>query len=285
VLGSRCAAFLQRAASKVNYMMVPTAWIVGVGLASLLSGQALPAAQAGGPQPYAAGEMLTYDVTWSVFHAGEVTATLTRLEGDRPGTYEVITTARSQGFVSLLYKVENEFRSLFDSETTCSKQIVKKINEGRRHRNTRIVFDRVQKLAILDESDPTKPDQPPKHAENEIPACVADVVTAFYFARRQPLRVGESFRLPINDGAKTYEVVVDVQAREQIQTPLGTLPAFRVEPKVFGGLYKRKGRMLIWFSDDEQRLPLRIKASVAVGTITGTLRSVSTVTPDTSASQ
>ena len=68
---------------------------------------------------------------------------------------------------------------------------------------------------------------------------------------------------------------MDVQAREQIQTPLGTRFAFRVEPTVFGGLYKRKGRMLIWFSDDEQRLPLRIKASMSIGTITGTLKSAS----------
>jgi hypothetical protein len=38
--------------------------------------------------------------------------------------------------------------------------------------------------------------------------------------------------------------------------------------------------MLIWFSDDEQRLPLRIQASIAIGSITGTLRSVSPVPPN-----
>jgi hypothetical protein len=109
---------------------------------------------------------------------------------------------------------------------------------------------------------------------------VTDVVTAFYFVRRQPLRVGEQLHLPINDGAKTYMVNVEIQAREQIQTPLGVRTALRVEPKVFGGLYTRRGRMLIWFSDDEQRLPLRIQASIAVGSITGTLRSASPVPPN-----
>lgn len=257
-------------------MRVRAFWIVGAGLATLLwAGAVARAAEQASALPFAPGETLTYDVTWTVFPAGQVTATLGRLEGGSRETYEVLTTARSQGFVSLLYNVENEFRSLFDRETTCSKQILKKINEGRRHRDTRIVFDAARKLAILDEADPTNPDAPHKHAENEIPSCVTDVITAFYFVRRQPLRVGDQIRLPINDGAKTYEVGIEVQAREQIQTPLGTRAAFRVEPKVFGGLYRRKGRMLIWFSDDEQRLPLRIKASIAVGTITGTLRSVS----------
>jgi hypothetical protein len=248
--------------------------------ALLLTARAPHAGEQPGAPPFVPGETLTYDVTWSIFPAGQVSATLDRAKGSQRETYEVITKARSQGFVSVLYNIDNEFHSLFDPQTLCSIQIHKKINEGRRHRDTRIVFDPARKLAILDERDPTKPDAPPKHAENAIPQCVEDVVTAFYYVRRRPLRVGDQIRLPINDGAKTYDVSVEVQAREQIQTPLGARAAFRVEPKVFGGLYKRPGRMLIWFSDDAQRLPLRIKASVSMGTITGTLRSVSLAPPD-----
>jgi len=227
-----------------------------------------------GSGPFAPGETLSYDVTWSIFPAGQVTVTLKRAEGRTPEAFEVVTTARSQGFVSLLYNVQNEFHSYFDPATACALEIRKNINEGRRHKNTRIVFDAGRRLAILDEEDLTKPGTPAKHTENEIPACVADVVTAFYQVRRQTLRVGEPILVPLNDGAKTYEVTVEVQAHEPIQAPLGLRNAFRVEPKVFGGLYKRKGRMLIWFSDDEQRLPLRIQASLAIGTLTGTLKSV-----------
>jgi hypothetical protein len=50
-----------------------------------------------------------------------------------------------------------------------------------------------------------------------------------------------------------------------------------VEPKVFSGLFKRKGRMLVWFSDDDQRLPVRIKFMITVGTFTATLQSVTHV--------
>lgn len=224
---------------------------------------------------FAPGEKLTYEVIWSIFPAGEVSATLRSVEDGAGDAYEITTTARSQGFVSLLYNVQNEFHSLFDPETACSRSISKKINEGRRHKETRIVFDGSRKLAILDERDLTRPHDPPKHAENAIPACVEDVVTAFYFLRRQDLQVGHPIQLPVNDGSKTYDVTVEVQAREQIQTPLGNREALRVEPKVFGGLFKRKGRMLIWFSDDEQHLPLRIKFMVSIGSLTGILRSVS----------
>jgi hypothetical protein len=224
--------------------------------------------------PYAPGETLTYEVTWSIFRAGEVAATL-RSAGEGPGdVHEVKTTARSQGFVSLLFPVQNEFYSFFDPQTVCSRRISKKVNEGRRHKETEIVFDAARKLAVLDERDLARPNALPKHAENLIPSCVEDVVAAFYFLRRQTFELGRSIRVPVNDGSKTYEVTVEVQARERIQTPLGNRDAFRVEPKVFDGLFKRKGRMLIWFSDDEQHLPLRIKFMIAVGSITGTLKSV-----------
>jgi hypothetical protein len=258
----------------IAYMDVrPGRFLSGVLLALLWVGPQ-PASVEQSAHPFSPGETLTYDVTWSVFRAGEVTATLRSVNEGPHDAYEAITTARSQGFVSLLFDVQNEFRSLFDPQTLCSSRITKKINEGRRHKDTSIVFDRVRKLAILDEHDLTKPGAPPKHTENDIPACVEDVVTAFYYLRRQQFELGHSIKLPVNDGSKTHEVTVEVQAREKIQTPLGDMEAFRVEPKVFSGLFKRKGRMLIWFSADERHLPLRIKAMIAVGSITGTLRAV-----------
>jgi len=227
--------------------------------------------------PFQPGESLTYDVAWSIFHAGTVTATLQSGSQGSKDNYTVITTAQSEGFASLLFNVQNEFRSLFNPQTLCSERISKKINEGRRHKETEIVFDSQRKLAILDERDLSKPHDPPKHAENEIPICVEDVVTAFYYLRNQEFQIGKPIHLPVNDGSKTYDVTLDVQAREALQTPLGRRSAIRVEPKVFSGLFKRKGRMLVWFSDDDQHLPLRIKFMIAVGPITATLKSVTRV--------
>ena len=225
-------------------------------------------------EPFAPGEMLTYDVTWTVFRAGEVTATLqAKREGERE-IYEVTATARSEGFVSLLFDVNNVFRAISSPQTLCSESIAKQVSEGRRHKDTHIAFDYARKLALLDERDLNQSGAPPKHAESDIPPCVEDVVTAFYYLRRQPLEIGHTIELPVNDGSKTQRVVVEVQAREKVQTPMGTFDALRVEPKVFNGLLKRKGRMLIWFSADERQLPLRIKAMISAGTITGTLRSV-----------
>jgi hypothetical protein len=245
-----------------------------IAVASLMT---LSAGEPAVPRPFAPGERLTYSITWSVFEAGEVDATIEQSAATAADRDEIVTTARSHGFVSMLYALNDEFKSRLNPDTMCSSGISKRVVEGRRRKQTEIVFDASRQMAVLDEHNLAKPGEPPKHGEEPIPPCVQDVVSAFYFLRSQPMRVGDRIKVPVNDGSKTTEVTAEVQAREQIDTPLGRRYAFRVEPTVFGSLFKRKGRMLIWFSDDERRLPLRIKAIISVGTITGTLQSASGV--------
>jgi hypothetical protein len=231
---------------------------------------------------FSPGEVLTYDVTWTIFRAGVVTSTLREASEGNHDTFEVTATAQSEGFVPLLFNVNDVFRATSSPQTLCSEGITKKVYEGHRHKDTQIAFDYARKKAVLNERDLNQPQAQPKHAESDIPPCVEDVVTAFYYLRRQELEIGHTLELPVNDGSKTQRVIVDVQAREKVQTPMGTFDALRVEPKVFSGLLKRKGRMLIWLSADERQLPLRIKAMIAVGSITGTLRSVTYPKQDTS---
>jgi Protein of unknown function (DUF3108) len=251
-------------------------FMILAGLAVLTAGAALPlCAVDAGALPFAPGETLTYDITWSVFYAGQVVAKLEKDDDDPGDDYDVTATATSAGFASLLYKVQDHFRSVLDPQTLCSRGIQKTVNEGRRHKKTDIVFNSSRRVAILDERDLSKPRDPVKHKENPIAACTQDVVSAFYYLRSQPMHVGEKIHLAVNDGSKTKEVVADVVARERIETPMGAFEAFRVEPTVFGSLYKRRGRMLLWISDDPHHLPLRIKAELSLGAITGTLTSVS----------
>ena len=78
----------------------------------------------------------------------------------------------------------------------------------------------------------------------------------------------------INDGGRTYNVEVEVQAQEEVRTPLGVFQTFRLEPKVFDGLFKTKGRLFVWLTNDAARMPVQLKAKVNIGTITVALTQV-----------
>jgi hypothetical protein len=62
-----------------------------------------------------------------------------------------------------------------------------------------------------------------------------------------------------------------------VKTPAGTFQTTRYEAFLFNGvLFGRKGRLFIWISDDEARLPVQIRVQLPfyIGTVTIQLEKV-----------
>lgn len=242
-------------------------------LLAWLAAGALLGSPAGAQQartPFVDGEKLLYTVRWRLMVAGYAELALQKNSG-ASGAWKVTAKANSTGYVSNIYKVEDEYRSSFRNPSLCSNGIEKTINEGERHREVSLEFDRPRRLALLRDRD-ARDGAPPRVAQFSIPDCVHDILSALYYARTQPLQVGQSFEFPVNDGGKTIQIRVDVQAEEEVQTELGTFQAIRVEPDLFSGnVFQGKGRLFVWFTKDASRLPVQLKAQIGVGTITASL--------------
>ena len=222
--------------------------------------------------PFEVGERFTYNVSWKVFDAGIATMTLAeKMSFQNEETYRINATVYSTGIVSALFKVVDVFESFFQARDLCSRRITKRIQEGRRHRETVVTFDAKARRAKMEDRDLNLPDLPPKRTESPVPSCVQDVISALYVIRTKTLRVGELVQFPINDGGRTYDVTVEIQAQEEVRTPAGTFQAFRLEPKVFDGLFKSKGRLFVWVTTDSARMPIQLKAKINIGTITASL--------------
>jgi hypothetical protein len=214
------------------------------------------------------GEHLEYSGTWRLWHAGFATADLKQADGNE----EIEFAADTVGIVSVLYPVRDRIESRYDPETYCATEVVKDTVEGRRKRHTAIFYQPDVHQLVLDEQNLNNRPPTSKHEIKPIPGCVLDMFSGIYYVRTLPLRVGEVYNFPVNEGGNTIEVQVVADLKETITTPAGTFNTIRTEPKVFNHkLFKRKGRMWIWFSDDDRRLPVMLKAKVLWGTITATL--------------
>jgi len=223
--------------------------------------------------PFEAGETLRYAVSWRSFPAGHAQLRLSR-EDSPQQRWQVTAQAQSTGYVSNLYKVEDEFQSTFRNPSFCSAGIRKDIHEGDRHREVTIQFDAARQLALLEDRDKAA-DAPPKQERFPIPECVQDILSALYYARAQPLEIGQSFEFPLNDGQETIRIRAEVQALEEVQTEIGSFQAFRVEPDVFSGnLFSGKGRLFVWFAADAGRIPVQLRAQTGFGTIEASLTAV-----------
>jgi hypothetical protein len=206
---------------------------------------------------------LVYQAEWRLWTAGTARFLL---EDAGLNMQRVTGTAESAGFVSSLYPVHDRFQSVFDRRTFCSQSINKHAEEGFHKRETLINFNYTRHVSVLDETN-LKNNQV-KHVENEIPNCVTDVVSGIFYVAAQKLALGDTYTFPLNDGNKTLDVTVRVEAKEQVKVPAGTFNTVRVAPTASAGVLKDKGRVWIWYSDDPRHIPVQMRARMLWGTLT-----------------
>jgi hypothetical protein len=213
--------------------------------------------------PFPNGLALTYQAEWRLWKAGTARFTL---EDAGSNMQRITGTAESSGFVSVLYPVHDRFQSVFDRRTFCSQSINKHAEEGFHKRETLINFDYARRKSILDETNLKSSEV--KHVENDIPGCVTDVISGIFYAAAQKLAVGDAYTFPLNDGNKTLDVTVRVEAKEPVKVPAGTFNTIRIAPQANSGVLKDRGRVWIWYSDDARHIPVQMRARMLWGTLT-----------------
>ena len=202
-----------------------------------------------------------YGVEWHLFNAGTAT-----LKMEAAGSEQRVTiNADSVGVVNVLFSVHDRFEARFSPQTFCSLRVVKHSEEGSRKRDTQIRFDYSRGKSVLDEKNLKTGES--KHAENDIPSCVTDVITGFSYLASLPLQTGNSYSFSINDGGKTADVEARVEGRERVKTPAGTFSAVRVVAAPTTGPLKGKGKVWVWYSDDANRTPVQMRSKLGWGTL------------------
>jgi len=232
--------------------------------ATLPSISAAPSAQIVPPPPdyrFPDGQTYVYGVEWHLFNAGTARV---GLRGNGP-EQQVTATAVSAGVVSALYKVNDHFEAFFDPHRFCSQRVSKHIEEGSHARQSELQFDYARGKSVLNEKNLKSGEQ--KHAENDIPACVTDVVSGFYYLASLPLQVGNAYAFIVNDGGKTNEVTAHVETREKVKVPAGTFEVVRVKAEAISGVMKGKGTVWAWFTDDGTHTPVQMRSKLGWGTL------------------
>jgi len=102
---------------------------------------------------------------------------------------------------------------------------------------------------------------------------VLDIFSALYFLRNQQLTVGETIQLHLFDSNRYAAVPVRIVRREKIHLPgLHQVETLLVKPELTTeGFFRRTGEILVWLTDDEFHLPVRMETEIALGRVTAEL--------------
>ncbi len=224
---------------------------------------------------FSVGERLTYSVRWTGIHVGHATLEVKDIiafNGYR--AYKVISQAQSNDFFSLIYRVEDIVQSFIDINKFHSLRLDKRQEEGN-YRSFKITeYDQVNHMAR--QFKYKYRDGSVEEQKFSIPPDVHDILSCFYYLRNQDLKVGESIFIKVNADDKNYDLEVKVHKKERIEIQdLGAYDAILVEPLAkFQGIFVRKGKILIWVTDDSRKIPLLMKSKIPMGSIVAVLEKI-----------
>ena len=219
--------------------------------------------------PFTQGEVFQYRVEWRLIQAGRATLSWEPLKSGASSPRHAKLQVQSTGLVSKLYKVDDVYTANMN-ERFCVQTTHTIANEGRRNRETNVVYDANEKKARYIERDMNK-NTTVGEREIEIPDCVHEIIGGLYKLREMRLAPGQTVEIPISDGKKSVLARVEAQEKEQVKTEAGTHQTVRYEAFLFNNvLYRRSGRLYIWLTDDDRRIPvqIRVRLQFHIGTIT-----------------
>ena len=211
-------------------------------------------------QKFVEGETLDYNLTWLKITGGTARMTISP-SGD--ANYLITSVARSSPSFSRFFKVRDVIETTIARNDFSTLRYVKRLDED---------GDQIEEVTVVEDGTATRTRKKVKKVR--VPRPVFDPISLIYHLRTLDLTSGKAYAFDIIADGKLYSVSARAVRKEKITTPAGTFNCVRVEPRMTSGGVEREERLFIWYSDDERKLPVRIRTEVKVGAITATLRGV-----------
>lgn len=211
---------------------------------------------------FGVGERLEFSINYGPIVAGSAAMEIeeiTRYNNHK--CFRLVSTAKSNKFFSLFFKVNDRVESLMDVYGLFSLHFEKHLREGKYRADRYVDFDQKRHLAFADgDTMPVK-------------EYVQDALSSLYYIRTLNLQVGNSVFVENHSDKKNYSLEVKVLRREKVRVPAGEFDCLVVEPMLrASGIFKHKGKLTVWLTDDQFKIPVLMKSKVAVGSIASKLK-------------
>jgi hypothetical protein len=270
-----CLVFWLNETNQINQInpsrqsRVSRAWLV---LACLLLGAmsgVVSWAEAGelsSARSFQVGEQLTYEISWLNITAGTAVMAVSDggMDGERP-LAKLITTAQSRPVITKFFPVDNRVESIVDPATLLPEYLTFKRREGKKKEDFEYTFHQKEGRVTVVKGGTTE--------TLEMPTGTQDVISCLYYARTTlSFQPGSSLTMNVYHDKKNRKLDVLVEEIETVSGPWGEVETARVLVIMpFQGLFLNQGNIRVWFTNDDRRIPVRMKAKVIIGSIVADL--------------
>lgn len=177
--------------------------------------------------------------------------------------YDIRFRVRSLQSLAHIYKVKDDYRTIIDESGIFPWEFAQRIREGNYKKDYKAEFDQINNLVYARDSS------------YSVPKYIHDIVSAFYYVRTMNLRnmeKGDMLYLQNFIDEEVHDLGVKFHGRETITVEGGTYKCIKIEPIVVkGGLFKSDGKIMIWLTDDDRKIPVKVSTRIPIGSVEGWL--------------
>jgi hypothetical protein len=225
----------------------------------------LVSAKAQQKKSFASGERLVYSIHYGFIQGGEAVLAVRDAVYEDKIVNNLYLNGKTVGIASTLYLVDDTYQSFTDKETNWPYKSIRDIHENRyKHYSTQIFDHWSRKDSSICNSSKT--------GKVVVTKGCQDILSSFYYLRsimldRKP-KLDELFIVDTYFTDEKYPLVVRFKGYENIHTKFGSIECMKFMPEVLTGrVFKSKDDMSIWFSNDNNFIPIRIKFDIFIGSV------------------
>ena len=217
------------------------------------------------------GEWFKFEMSYSGFlKAGNATLSVNDSRLDGKEVYHVVGKGWTTGAIKWFFKVKDRYESYFDKESGAPYKFIRKIDEGGHTKDIEIDFNHEQRKAIVNNKKKKKVKTITTAQD------VQDMVSMYYHLRNTidiaSLEVGDEIKTNMFFDEENYGFKLKYLGKETIEVDINgsdiKVKSLKFRPYVMAGrVFKEEESLTLWVSADKNKMPLKIKADLAVGSL------------------
>lgn len=212
------------------------------------------------------GEYFKFRIHYGIINAGYATLEMKDATINNKKVFHAVGKGYTTGMSKLFFKVEDLYESYFDKQSGSPYRYVRKINEGGYTKDQEGLFDQNENRVLVKDYK-RKTEKTIVITDN-----VQDIISSFYYLRNHPnidkLKPGDAITIDMFFDDEITKFKLKYVGRQDITTKFGTVSTMMFKPLVqTGRVFKEKESVTLWITDDDNKVPIRIKADLAVGSL------------------
>ena len=243
--------------------MKKSAYFIGLcGLFILMTSSSLITYPTVTNKAFQSGEVLRYRISYGFMDAGEAILEVTNTD-KKGGSRELLHvkgTGRTLGGFNSFFKVTDTYESFIDKKGIFPWYFVRRVDEGGYKINQDYTF-------IQDKEKVSTGDK----KEFKTSLGIQDMISSFYYARTlnfKKMKKNDTFEFNCFMDEEVFLLKVKFVGDEVIHIRKGKFNCHKFVPVIqTGRLFKNESDVNFWITNDENRIPILVKAKIPVGVI------------------